>query len=90
MGAASLMRWPWGLKVTPKTATASDFTCAVEVELLPVLGVLARLSLLGHFLGRHVAEKPWASPPTSTTHSVNRRQDVSGPDTRLQAEPPDG
>ena len=47
----------WTLEVTPKTATTSDFACTVEVDLPPVLALLARLSLLGHFLGRHVNEE---------------------------------
>ena len=47
----------WTLDVTPQTATASDFACTVEVDLPPILGLLARLSLLGHFLGRHVHEE---------------------------------
>ena len=34
-----------------------DLTCVVEVGLPPGLGLMARLSLLGHFLGRHVAEE---------------------------------
>src|SRR5918992_4707680 len=47
----------WTLEVTPKTAATSAFACTVEVELPPVLTLLARLSLLGHFLGRHVDEE---------------------------------
>ena len=47
----------WNLAVTPRTATTSDLECTVQVDLPPVLGVLARLSLLGHFLGRHVDEE---------------------------------
>jgi hypothetical protein len=47
----------WTLEVTPTTATTSDFTCTVEVELPPVLGLMGRLSLLGPFLGRHVREE---------------------------------
>ena len=47
----------WTLDVTPKGATASDFACTVEVHLRPVLGVLARLSFLGHFLANHVDEE---------------------------------
>ena len=34
-----------------------DFACTVEVRLRPGLGVLARLSLLGHFLANHVDEE---------------------------------
>jgi hypothetical protein len=47
----------WTLDVTSKTATASDFACTVRVDLPHVLAVLARLSLLGHFLGHHVEEE---------------------------------
>lgn len=47
----------WTLDVTAKSATASDFACTVRVDLPGVLAVLARLSLLGHFLGRHVDEE---------------------------------
>ena len=47
----------WTLDLTPKGVTASDFACTVEVQLRPVLAVLARLSLLGHFLASHVDEE---------------------------------
>ena len=47
----------WTLEVTPQAANASDLSCTVEVELPPVLGLLARLSFLDHFLGGHVAEE---------------------------------
>jgi hypothetical protein len=47
----------WTLEVTPAGADASDLACSVEVHLRPVLGVLARLSFLGHFLTRHVDEE---------------------------------
>ena len=47
----------WTLDVTPQTATSSDFGCTVQVDPPPLLGVLARFSLLGHFLGRHVDEE---------------------------------
>ena len=47
----------WTLDVTPKIDTASDLACTVQVDLRPVLGLLARLSFLGHFLGRHVDEE---------------------------------
>jgi hypothetical protein len=47
----------WKLKVTPTTAAASEFACTVEVDLPPILSVLARLSLLGHFLRKHVDEE---------------------------------
>lgn len=47
----------WTLDVTAKAAGGSELTCTVQVDLPPVLGVLARLNLLGHFLGRHVEEE---------------------------------
>ena len=47
----------WTLDVTPKTTGGSELACTVQVELPAALGVLARLSLLGHFLGRHVDEE---------------------------------
>jgi hypothetical protein len=47
----------WILEVKPKADAASDFTCTVEVRLPPVLGALARLTFLGHFLRRHVDEE---------------------------------
>jgi hypothetical protein len=47
----------WILELIPKTATASDLTCTVQVDLTPVLGRLAQISLLRHFLGRHVEEE---------------------------------
>jgi hypothetical protein len=47
----------WFLQVAPKTAGASDFTCTVQVDLPGILGLLGRLSLLGHFLGNHVSEE---------------------------------
>jgi len=47
----------WALELTPKSATASDFACTVQVHLSSVLGVLARLTFLGHFLRRHVDEE---------------------------------
>src|SRR5262245_15219095 len=46
----------WILEVA-RTARPSDLACTVEVDLPPVLGVLARLSFLPHFLGRHVDEE---------------------------------
>src|SRR5262245_41410757 len=52
---AAAVRWTLG--VTPKTSVTSDFACTVEVGLPPLLGALARLSYLGHFLGRHVDEE---------------------------------
>ena len=47
----------WTLDVTPTTTGSSELACTVQVDLPPVLGVLARLNLLGHFLGRHVDEE---------------------------------
>ncbi len=47
----------WTLDVSPETATASDFACTVQVDLTPVLEVLARGCLLGHSLGRHVDDE---------------------------------
>jgi hypothetical protein len=47
----------WTLEAKPETATTSDFACTVQVDLPPVLALLGRLSLLGHFLGRHVDEE---------------------------------
>jgi hypothetical protein len=51
---AAAVRWTLGM--TPN-GTASDLSCSVELDLPPLLGVLARLSLLGHLLGRHVDEE---------------------------------
>ena len=42
---------------TAERRRPSDLACTVEVDLPPVLALLARLSLLGHFLGRHVDEE---------------------------------
>jgi hypothetical protein len=47
----------WILEVKRKAAAASDFACTVEVKLPPVLGALARFTLLGLFLRRHVEEE---------------------------------
>ena len=47
----------WTLEATPETASTSGLACTVEVDLPPVLALLGRLSLLGHFLGRHVDEE---------------------------------
>ena len=47
----------WTLELKPTSSRSSELSCTVRVELPPALAVLARLSLLGHFLGRHVAEE---------------------------------
>jgi hypothetical protein len=47
----------WTLDVTPKTSEGAELVCTAQVELPAALGVLARLSLLGHFLGRHLDEE---------------------------------
>src|SRR5262245_28063089 len=47
----------WTLEVMPETRTSVYLACTVEVGLPPLLGALARISLLGHFLGRHVEEE---------------------------------
>ena len=47
----------WTLDVTARAAVGSELACTVQVDLPLVLGVLARLSFLGHFLGRHVDEE---------------------------------
>ena len=47
----------WRLAVTPRAAGGSELACTVQVDLRPVLRVLARLIFLGHFLRRHVEEE---------------------------------
>jgi hypothetical protein len=47
----------WTLDVNAKVAGGSELACTVQVNLPSVLRVLARLTLLGHFLGRHVEEE---------------------------------
>ena len=47
----------WRLTVTRSAATASIFTCTVEVNLPPVLHFVARLVFLGHCLKQHVNEE---------------------------------
>jgi hypothetical protein len=47
----------WTLAVTQRAAGGSELACTVQVDLPPVLRVLARLIFLGHFLGRHVEEE---------------------------------
>ena len=47
----------WKLGMTSTSATASDFTCTVDVTLPPVLQLVARFSFLGHFLRQHVNEE---------------------------------
>jgi hypothetical protein len=44
----------WTLALAPKSVASSDLACTVEVGLRPFLAVLARFSLLGHYLRRHV------------------------------------
>ena len=47
----------WTLDVTPRAAGGSELACTVRVDLPPVLGFLARLTFLGHFLRDHVEEE---------------------------------
>ena len=47
----------WRLTVAPRTPTASDLACTVDVSLPAVLQVVARLTLLGRFLASHVEEE---------------------------------
>jgi hypothetical protein len=47
----------WLLTVTSTTASASEFTCTVEVQLHPILRPMSRLMALGTFLKRHVDEE---------------------------------
>ena len=47
----------WTLDLAPTTASSSELTCTVHVDLHPVLGVMARLMAGGMFLGRHVNEE---------------------------------
>ena len=71
----------WTLGVTPNGAANSDFACTVEVDLRPVLGVLARLSFLGHFLRRHVAEEAqdFAADMTRKHHRSDELRDHARP-----------
>jgi hypothetical protein len=73
----------WMLEVTPKGAAAPELACTVQVQLRPALGVLARLSLLGRFLGRHVDEEArgFAADMTASTRQeyVDGRRDHPGP-----------
>lgn len=49
----------WTLEASRKDSGRSLFRCTVEVNIAPVLGVLATLALLPRFLSRHVeAETP--------------------------------
>lgn len=73
---ASAVRW--NLEVTPKGTTASDFACTVEVHLPPVLGVLARLSFLGHFLANHVDEEAHGFA-ADITRKIGRASDAVQP-----------
>jgi hypothetical protein len=47
----------WTLEVISEAAGRSELACTVQVDLPRVLALLGRLSLLGHFLGRHVHEE---------------------------------
>ena len=47
----------WTLTLTPKTASSSELTCTVHVDLHRALRVLAGLMAAGMFLGRHVNEE---------------------------------
>jgi hypothetical protein len=47
----------WLLTVTSTTASASEFTCTVEVQLHPRLRAMGRLMALGTVLKRHVDEE---------------------------------
>jgi hypothetical protein len=71
----------WTLDVSPETATTSDFTCTVQVDLPPVLAFLARLSFLGHFLGRHVQEEAqgFAADITRKSRSTSPTASRAGP-----------
>ena len=84
----------WILEVTPKGATTSDFACTVQVHLQPILGALARLSLLGHFLANHVDEeaKGFAADITRklrrASHALQRdRQDENPAELRSGQQP---
>ena len=52
---AAAVRWKLG--VERRSATTTDLTCTVDVHLPPVLQLVARLGLLGHFLRQHVNEE---------------------------------
>ena len=47
----------WMLTVTSRTASSSEFTCTVNVDLHPALRVMGSLMALGIFLKRHVDEE---------------------------------
>ena len=87
----------WTLGVTPKGATSSDLACTVEVHLRPVLGVLARVSFLGHFLASHVDEEAhgFAADITRkirrTSDALQRdRQESDSAELRSRQQPPLG
>ncbi len=65
----------WTLAVTAKGATTSDLACTVEVQLRPILGLLARVSFLGHFLARHVDEEARGFA-ADITHKLARTADA--------------
>ena len=70
----------WTLEVTPGDTTTSDLACTVQVDLPPVLAVLARLTLLGPFLARHVDEEAlgFAADIQRKQHAIPAR-DTSPP-----------
>jgi hypothetical protein len=47
----------WTLAAETRTGAAAQLACTVRVDLPPLLAILGRLSLLGHFLRRHVEEE---------------------------------
>jgi hypothetical protein len=87
----------WNLQVTPTGATASDLTCTVEVHLRPVLGLVARLSFLGHFLANHVDEEAHGFA-ADITRKIRRtsdalqldRQEANPTELRSSQQPPVG
>jgi hypothetical protein len=68
----------WTLEVTPRGDTASDFACTVEVHLGRILGLLARLSFLGHFLARHVDEEARGFAADITHKQLEESNDLQG------------
>jgi hypothetical protein len=81
----------WTLEVTPQADTASDLACTVEVELAPVLGLLARLSFLDHFLAGHVDEEAHGFAADITRkHSQSTRRTSDALQLHRQEEDPAG